>query len=324
MRHETKIKPIQLAELASVVFMAIVVAAANGLQLFYILFPELGALCSDVLLRPSGKWAKEPLKLIATPTIAAVGGIVVGRWLPYGVVSILAAMTLGMATVFILRSAVAPAISAGVFPIVFGLTSWLYPLCIFCSLSILAGALLVWRRSAVGQNLIENQGIDQRAVEVLESPPHGKWWFFAAIYIFVLIVGFVAQVTAWRFILFPPLIVMAYEMLGHPETCPWAKRPFPFPAVCCLAALAGVQAEKSLGVNPIAAAIVMAATYLVMNGFRLRMPPALAVGLIPFVMKSPSYWYAVSVGLGTTALTVYFLVYRRLLILHRRRAMRKS
>ena len=34
------------------------------------------------------------------------------------------------------------------------------------------------------------------------------------------------------------------------------------------------------------------------------MPPALAVGLLPFVMVAPNAWYLVSVALGTIALTV--------------------
>jgi len=36
------------------------------------------------------------------------------------------------------------------------------------------------------------------------------------------------------------------------------------------------------------------------------MPPALAVGLLPFVMTAPNIWYPVSVGLGTIALMLSF------------------
>jgi hypothetical protein len=144
----------------------------------------------------------------------------------------------------------------------------------------------------------------------LESKPNGQWWF-PTLFLFVAILGTIAQVTTWRFILFPPLIVMAYEMLGHPDTCPWAKPPFTFPAVCFLAALSGVEAKHWLHGTPLAATLVLIFTLALLRVARLRMPPALAIGLIPFVMPSPTVAYALSVAGGTLALTAWFMLYRR-------------
>ena len=98
------------AEGISVLFMALIVLAANSLHVFYILFPELGALTSDVLLRPKGKWAKEPLKLILTPSATATVGWIITNYLPYSALSILFSMVLCIGVVFALRSDVAPAI----------------------------------------------------------------------------------------------------------------------------------------------------------------------------------------------------------------------
>ena len=300
-----------IAEGLSVLFMALIVFAANSIHVFYILFPELGALTSDVLLRPKGKWAKEPIKLILTPTATAVVGWAISNYLPYGVVSILLSMVVCIGVVFALRSAVAPAISAGVLPIVLGVKSWLYPTCILGTLVALAAVLLIWRETAFGRILIPEVGADRKAVEILESKPDARWWF-TGLFLFVAIVGTAAQVTGWRFLLFPPLIVMAYEMLGHPETCAWAKQPFGFPVVCTLAAGMGVEMVRWLGVSPVAAAIVLVFTVLMLRLFRLRMPPAMAIGLIPFILPSPVLQYAVSVGIGTCALTGWFLGYRGL------------
>lgn len=250
-RAKTDIKPQLLAEGLGVIFFALVVIVANGLQLFYILFPELGALASDVLVRPGGKWAKEPWKLIVTPTATGAIGILVGTYSPYGVGTLLLAMSLSIAVVRGMRSAVAPAISAGVLPIVLGVTSWLYVLGVFGSLSVLAGLLLLWRRTTSGRSLAPVRAPDDKAVDVLETAPRGRVWF-PALLVFVASLGVVAQVTTWRFILFPPLIVMAYEMFGHPDTCPWAKQAVTFPVVCSFAALAGVGAVQWLGVNPVA------------------------------------------------------------------------
>jgi hypothetical protein len=39
----------------------------------------------------------------------------------------------------------------------------------------------------------------------------------------------------------------------------------------------------------------------------VHMPPALAVGVLPFVITAPDIWYPTSVGIGTVALTLCFL-----------------
>ena len=299
------------AEGISVLFMALIVLAANSLHVFYILFPELGALTSDVLLRPKGKWAKEPLKLILTPSATATVGWIITNYLPYSALSILFSMVLCIGVVFALRSDVAPAISAGVLPIVLGLKSWQYPVCIFGTLLALTIILLLWRDSKEGKRLVPESGSDRQAIEILESKPDARWWF-TALFLFVAIIGTAAQETGWRFLLFPPLIVMAYEMLGHPDTCAWAKQPFGFPIVCTLAATMGVEMNSWLGATPIAASAVLIFTFLALRVFRLRMPPAMAIGLIPFILHAPTLMYALSVGMGTCALTVWFLGYREL------------
>jgi hypothetical protein len=38
----------------------------------------------------------------------------------------------------------------------------------------------------------------------------------------------------------------------------------------------------------------------------MHLPPALAVGLLPFVMTAPDGWYPVSVALGTSTLVAFF------------------
>jgi hypothetical protein len=174
MRINSDVRTRLLAESVCVLFMGAVVAAANGFHLAYILFPELAALASDVLQRPTGKWAKEPWKLVITPTAAAVAGVAVTKFLPYGDASVLLAMLLSIGIVLGLRSAVAPAISAGVLPVALGVSSWLYPVCILCGLVLLGSTLLVWRGSTFGRALSQEKGPDIRVTEVLESTPHGR------------------------------------------------------------------------------------------------------------------------------------------------------
>jgi hypothetical protein len=44
----------------------------------------------------------------------------------------------------------------------------------------------------------------------------------------------------------------------------------------------------------------------ILRAFKVHMPPALAVGLLPFVMTAPNIRYPTSVGIGTVALTLCF------------------
>ena len=61
-----------------------------------------------------------------------------------------------------------------------------------------------------------------------------------------------------------------------------------------------------LGVNWATAALSMAWGMAVLQVFRVHVPPALAVALLPMVMDAPTLWYPCSVGLGTLTLTLWF------------------
>jgi CBS-domain-containing membrane protein len=306
------VNPRRMAEVIAVLYIAGIAFSANRLHLVYLLFPELGALAVDVLLRPNGAWAREPWKVMVTPTATAVVGIVMGRYFPYGALGILITMALSIGIIFALRSSVAPAISAGVLPLVLGVRSWLYPLSILFGLSILVVVLFLWRRSGPGKTLMPRHNGTDDAIEVLESgAPTMKW--LLALFIFTGVMGTIAQATDLRFILFPPLVVMAYEMFGHPHTCAWGRPPLLFPIACFLAAGVGVGFDRWLGVTPLAVATTLAVCIVIVRAFQLRMPPALSIGILPFVMTSPTWTYAIAVGVGAAALTGAFIIFRRTL-----------
>ena len=96
------------AEFLVVVYIAVIAALAHFLSIPYLLFPELGALVYDVLIRPWGKWASQPIKLVVTPAITAFLGTVVTRHFSFNgltVLLIVALSTLVIALVaFVHRS----------------------------------------------------------------------------------------------------------------------------------------------------------------------------------------------------------------------------
>lgn len=297
------------AELISIAYMAAVAAAAVLTGFATLLFPELGALTHDVLTRPWGKWARQPVRLVLTPVLTAIVGTIATRHLPYHVLTILLIVCISLGIIRLLRSAIAPAISAGVLPLVLGLQSWLYPPGIAAGLIVLAALLLAWKKFAGAPlEVPQKRDVD----DILESAPRGSGWILALLG-FVAVAGLAAQLTAWRFILFPPLIVVAYEMFGHPDTCPWAGRPMSLPVACGLTALGGIMLVKLFGAGPLAAGIGMVIGIAVLRLFSVHMPPALAVGLIPLVMSNPTWRYPLSVTIGTSALTLASLGFNRLM-----------
>src|SRR5262249_35578293 len=67
------------AEILAVAFVGGIGLAVDTTGISLILFPEIAALAYDVFTRPGGKWAKQPIRLVATPTITAILGVMITR-----------------------------------------------------------------------------------------------------------------------------------------------------------------------------------------------------------------------------------------------------
>jgi hypothetical protein len=215
------------AAIAATVYIAVVAAVAGATGAFYIMFPELGALAYDVFGRPRGRWSNAPIHLATTPVITGAIGIAITRLLPYGFLSVLLNVGGAFAVIAILDSPIAPAISAGLLPLVLGVTSWFYPLGIMFGTVLLAAASFAWRSLMVGQLGKARPGLRQ----VSADAPPGLTWVIAYFAFLTLAVAMV-RLTGLRFILFPPLAVIGFEMFSHAESCAWANRPFRLPIAC--------------------------------------------------------------------------------------------
>lgn len=295
------------AEFLAVMFSGGIGLAADTTGISLILFPEIAALSFDVFSRPRGKWATQPLRLIITPTITAALGVIVTRHWEYGAIAITAITLLSLVTIKLLRSNIGAAISAGVLPMVLGATSWVYPVAIFSGLVVLAATLTLWKQFDPHIYLSEGKK-ESQIIDAAETPPKDKFWIFALTG-FVLVSGAAAQATDLRFLLFPPLIVVAYELFGHPELPGWMSRPVLFPLVCFLTASVGMFANSTLHVGFLGVSFTMVCSIAILRAFKVHMPPALAVGLIPFVIVHPTFWYPISVSLGASALIASASVY---------------
>jgi hypothetical protein len=302
------------AEVVSLAYIAVIAIVANATGAFYVLFPELGALSHDVFTRPRGTWANAPIMIAITPVITGAIGIVITNAMPYGVLSVLLNVVTAIAVVLGLRSPVAPAISAGLLPLVLGVTSWWYPPGIMFGTVLLAALSIPWKRYCATDGMVAESAreVAEESAEdfthEVAAPVRARWEKLAALIAFVAVAVLAVKLTGWRFILFPPLVVIGFEMFVHPDVCPWAKRPLLLPVACFLTALGGFFFWKFLGVTPLTAALCMGWGIMVLRTLNLHVPPALAVALLPLVMTNPTLIYPLAVGLGTLLLTGWFFL----------------
>src|SRR5713101_1800775 len=296
-------------EVIAIIYIAIIATIAYITGAFYVMFPELGALAHDVLTRPQGTWARSPALLAITPVLTGVVGIFFTRLLPYGFFSVLLTVGGAVAIIAWLRSPVAPAISAGLLPLVLGVRSWWYPPGIMLGTFMLAGLSIALPKFTIGPAATPEPSSRNIVDDTLEAPPTG-YACLIALMSFVAVAVLCVKLTGLRFILFPPLVVIGFEMFGHPATCPWAQQPLWLPAACFLTAAGGLFFCNILGVGPLAAGLSMAWGILTLRIFDLHIPPALAVALLPMVMNKPTFAYPISVLLGTLLLTFWFLYYQ--------------
>lgn len=288
--------------------MALVAAAAQVTGVALLLFPELGALASDVLRRPRGVWASAPVLLVLTPLATGLVGVLLARQLPFGVLSVGLDVACSIALIQILRSPIAPAISAGLLPLVLGTTDPRYPLAIGAGTLTLAAVGAGWRR---WRHPVGNVDRRDRIDDLMEQPAgRSAWWLPFALVLAVL--AGLAQWSGIHVLLFPPLVVIAFEMFAHPHRCPWAIRAWRLPLACVLAAAAGVLLVATLGRGATTAAAAMLFGSAVLRRMDLHAPPVLAVGLLPLVMASPDARYPAGVLFGTLLFTGTFLGWRRI------------
>jgi hypothetical protein len=297
-----------IGELIALIYIAAIAEIAYATGAFYVLFPELGALSHDVFTRPRGTWASAPLLLALTPVLTGAIGIFVTRALPYGYVSVLLTVLGAIAVLLMLKSPIAPAISAGLLPLVLGVKSWWYPPGILLGTALLAGLSIPWKRVSITYNWLTPFSPAEIIDEAVEQLPFGRYWLIALMGT-VMVAMFFVKLTGLRFILFPPLVVIGFEMFGHPAICPWAKKPLLLPAACFVAAAGGLLFYKLLGAGPASAACAMVWGIMALRVFDLHVPPALAVALLPQVIDSPTIAYPFSVGAGTLMMSLWFLLY---------------
>lgn len=281
-----------VAWLVTALFLAGITALAQLSGLKLLLFPELGALASVVISDPTSRWARSPWLLVLTPTLTAVAGIVVSSHLPYGPVAVILAVVAGLLVVRLLRSPVVPALSAGYLPVALGIRSWTYPLAIMLAIA----ALVLLMRLRAGRSATADAALVVQAEPLFRWPPARRWLpplagFLAGALVLVRLLGS-------HLVLYPPLLVIAWETLAQGDHCPWRRRPGALLVATTAAGLIGLVLVRTLGPAPLAAFLAVLLTALLLDRLRLPCPPAFAVALLPLVLPQPPLAYPLFVLVG--------------------------
>ena len=273
----------------------LVAAAALGARLSGVdtlMFPELGALAHDVFTRPQGAWARATLHLALLPALAALIGFGLARWLPPGLPALTLSLASSLLLLGLLRSPLAPAISAGLLPVALRVRSPWYPVSILLVTALLAGAVSL--RAALRRAPPAPADAASRIDDQTETAASG-WRWLPGYLIFAMLGGVLAQI--WHLLLVPPLFVVAYEMFAHPEVCPWRARPWALLTACVAGAACGVAAVAWLSAGPLSAAASLLVGVLIVRALDLHVPPALAIGLLPQILPRPGWHFVASVAL---------------------------
>lgn len=308
--NSSKPRHIVLPVVVSLCFMGGIAAAASATGIALLLFPELAALSYDVFLRPRGKWARAPWMLALSPALTAALGVLVTRYLPYSAASIVICIVGAMLILKIMRSPIAPAISACFLALSLGEKSWLYPFAVLVGTGALAILSTAYRKLFDKDAVHPAPSVANRVNDEIESLPEQYLW----VPFFVALLGaayLLSMLTGIRMVLFPPLVVIAYEMFAHADVCPWAQRPLLLPTLSTLAAAVGVALVTALGVGVASTVLAMLFGVVMLRVTRFHAIPALAIGLLPQVMPHADWHFPLAVGIGSTLLTASFLVFKK-------------
>jgi len=279
---------------ATLVIVGLMLVLGEVLRRGEVIFPEGAALAFGVIgLRTPG-WRRSPLAIALLPLAGASFGVMMvhlggPRW-----AAEVAAMSAALVLLIAARSELTPVISAALFPVIFGVSSWLFPV----SVAVLGGTVALIARATQGRRMasaeIRRKGLPTRAVL-------GAWTLFAVLLSAGGLIG--GLPTA---LMAPPLFVAAIGQLV-PEGYSRARVARQW-AVLVAAAAVGVAASRLVHPPWVGGLLAVAITIAVFAVTATPHSPALAVCLIPqavVVARPAQFVGAIAAGAAILSLAVY-------------------
>ena len=269
-----------------------------------IIFPEISALALGGWILNKTPWRSSTLDFWLSPTLGALTGMLMVRFLPYAPAFMIAGAFLLVALQLkLLRSGVLPSISAAILAIITRSGSWYYPL----SVCLLTGII------ALGRGALDRSGTlnDPEAGSRSPIPEQagGNWTWSELAHWSKLLAGItavsaIAAVSGHLFMVAPPLIVAFVELSRGKALRDKSGQILgllffaAFSGVCWLVLIHTVWQ----GPLWMSAGVSTATIFLAYQLLRLPFPPAVAIALLPAIVPQGSLWsYPWQVLFGSAA-----------------------
>ncbi|MEZ4599550.1 MAG: HPP family protein [Syntrophotaleaceae bacterium] len=258
-----------------------------------ILFPEIAALALGFWIFEKPPWQAGWLAVWASPTLAALTGVLLLRYVFVPTFSLVAiAFILVVLQLKVLRSEVFPSISAAILAIMTHTTSWLYPLSVGILMGIIVLGKIVLERFR-GKPVSAEIPADR--IELCKKENHliSQFIYWSKILAGVLIITASALGSNFLFMIAPPLIV-AFVELSRPDQ-PLRRTPAKAVLLLFLAAFTGVLwfylvTDVLHGPLWFFSGLALGTVFVMFHLFHASFPPVAAIALLPVLVPDIHFW----------------------------------
>jgi hypothetical protein len=252
------------------------------------IFPEGAALAFGIVVLGKPEWGASRWRIVALPSLCAVIGHFLAQmtWAPWA--GEICAVSAALLVLRALRSRVAPALSAAVLPVVFGVRSWMYPAAVVITCAVIVAVVTLSSRRDDQQTSVSSAW--QWDVVV------GAWVMICS---WILIAGPILSLPIAA--VAPPLFVSALEWSSNDaRTLARGMRRW---SLVVGAALAGSVALKLAPAASIAGLAAVGVTLGLMRVLATPHAPALAISLVPLIAGPIGTWnFTIGIAVGAAAL----------------------
>ena len=268
-----------IPDAVTVMFVTLMVAAAELSGEREIIFPEITALAIGYIVAEKRSWHVNSIRIVVLITLCAIAGVLIVRSRFAGILTeILIAFALCQLIFMYSGTTFAPFVSAVILPIMMQTESFVYPASAFVLTLIIVALHTLFLKCGIRSD-----------EDYVPKRLNSRTDYIDAVLrvISVGIVGAVAFMSGYRFVIAPPLLV-AFTEFSRPgnKAC---NKPFKTIAVVTLCAVIGAVCRYFINISlgmPLTVAAAVAAVLLlaVIHKSRMFMPPAGAITILAMII----------------------------------------
>ena len=268
-----------IPDAVTVMFVTLMVAAAELSGEREIIFPEITALAIGYIVAEKRSWHVNSIRIVVLITLCAIAGVLIVRSRFAGILTeILIAFALCQLIFMYSGTTFAPFVSAVILPITMQTESFVYPAAAFVLTLIIVALHTLFLKCGLRSD-----------EDFVPKRLNSRTDYIDAVLrvISVGIVGAVACMSGYKFVIAPPLLV-AFTEFSRPgnKAC---NKPFKTIAVVTLCAVIGAVCRYFINISlgmPLTVAAAVAAVLLlaVIHKSRMFMPPAGSITILAMII----------------------------------------